>query len=126
MLEAHVAEVNRSLADERAMAGAQIRRFLILPKELDADDGELTRTMKVRRGLIGERYAPLVAALYDGATQATICDRSHVRGRPQGRDHRARRDPRHRPAGRHGEGRVKADVRKRRAGRRQHRTRGRR
>ena len=42
MLAAHIAEVNRSLAAENAMAGAQIRRFLILPKELDADDGELT------------------------------------------------------------------------------------
>ena len=42
------------------MAGAQIRRFLILHKELDADDGELTRTQKVRRGFIAERYAPLV------------------------------------------------------------------
>jgi long-chain acyl-CoA synthetase len=72
MLEAHVREVNSSLAADRAMTGAQIRRFLILPKELDADDGELTRTMKVRRGLIGERYATLVHALYDGSTQATI------------------------------------------------------
>jgi long-chain acyl-CoA synthetase len=72
MLEAHVREVNKSLAAERAMAGAQIRRFLILPKELDADDGELTRTMKVRRGLIGERYAPFVRALYDGSKEAAI------------------------------------------------------
>ncbi len=72
MLEAHVREVNRSLAAERAMVGAQIRRFLILPKELDADDGELTRTMKVRRGLIGERYAPFVRALYDGSNEASI------------------------------------------------------
>jgi long-chain acyl-CoA synthetase len=54
------------------MAGAQIRRFLILHKELDADDGELTRTQKVRRGFIAERYAPLVAALYGGATEADI------------------------------------------------------
>ncbi len=54
------------------MAGAQIRRFLVLHKELDADDGELTRTMKVRRGLIAERYAPLVKALYDGASEADI------------------------------------------------------
>ena len=38
------------------MGGAQVRRFLILPKELEADDGELTRTQKVRRGFIGERY----------------------------------------------------------------------
>ena len=59
MLQKHVDEVNRSLAEEKAMAGAQIRRFLILHKELDADDGELTRTQKVRRGLIAR---PLRAA----------------------------------------------------------------
>ena len=64
--------MNRSLADEPVMAGAQIRRFLILHKELDADDGELTRTQKVRRGFIAERYAPLVDALYDGSTTADI------------------------------------------------------
>jgi long-chain acyl-CoA synthetase len=67
-----VAEVNRSLAAEPAMAGAQVRRFLILPKELDADDGELTRTQKVRRGFIADRYAPLVTALYDGSATADI------------------------------------------------------
>jgi long-chain acyl-CoA synthetase len=72
LVAAHVREVNRSLAEERAVAGAQIRRFLILPKELDADDGELTRTMKVRRGLIGERYAPFLRALYDGSGEAAI------------------------------------------------------
>ena len=54
------------------MAGAQIRRFLILHKELDADDGELTRTQKVRRGFIAERYAPLIKALYDGSQEADI------------------------------------------------------
>jgi long-chain acyl-CoA synthetase len=72
MLERHVAEVNRSLADEKVMAGAQIRRFLILHKELDADDGELTRTQKVRRGFVAERFAPLVRALYDGSSEADI------------------------------------------------------
>ena len=72
MIARHIDEVNRSLSEEEIMAGAQIRRFLILPKELDADDGELTRTMKVRRGLIGERYAPFVGALYDGSKEATI------------------------------------------------------
>jgi long-chain acyl-CoA synthetase len=72
MLEKHVAEVNRSLAEEAVMAGAQIRRFLILHKELDPDDGELTRTQKVRRSFIAERYAPLVTALYDGSTEADI------------------------------------------------------
>ena len=60
------------MAEEAVMAGAQIRRFLILHKELDADDGELTRTQKVRRSFIAERYAPLVQALYDGSTEADI------------------------------------------------------
>ncbi len=72
MIEKHVDEVNRSLVEEGAMAGAQIKRFLILHKELDADDGELTRTQKVRRGFIAERYQPLVTALYDGSTEADI------------------------------------------------------
>jgi long-chain acyl-CoA synthetase len=72
MLAEHVEEVNRSLADEKAMAGAQIRRFLILHKELDADDGEVTRTQKVRRGFVAERYAPLVTALYNGSREADI------------------------------------------------------
>ena len=72
MIEKHVAEVNRSLAADKAMAGAQIRRFLILHKELDADDGELTRTQKVRRGFVARRYGPLVQALYDGTGEADI------------------------------------------------------
>ncbi len=95
MIAQHVDEVNRSLAQEEIMAGAQIRRFLILHKELDADDGELTRTQKVRRGFIAERYAPLVEALYYGASEARHLDRDHFRGRPQGRHRRARGDPRH-------------------------------
>jgi len=72
MIAEHVAEVNRSLAQDKMMVGAQIKRFLILHKELDADDGELTRTQKVRRGFIAERYAPLVKALYDGSKEADI------------------------------------------------------
>jgi long-chain acyl-CoA synthetase len=72
MLAQHVDEVNKSLVEEGVMAGAQIKRFLVLHKELDADDGELTRTMKVRRGFIGERYAALVHALYDGSQAADI------------------------------------------------------
>jgi long-chain acyl-CoA synthetase len=72
MIEKHVAEVNRSLAADKMMAGAQIKRFLILHKELDADDGELTRTQKVRRGFIADRYGPLVRALYDGSKEADI------------------------------------------------------
>jgi long-chain acyl-CoA synthetase len=72
MIAAHVDAVNRSLAVEPRMGDAQIRRFLILPKELDADDGELTRTQKVRRGFIAERYEPLIDALYTGASEAEI------------------------------------------------------
>jgi long-chain acyl-CoA synthetase len=72
MIEKHVAEVNRSLAADKMLAGVQIKRFLILHKELDADDGELTRTQKVRRGFIAERYATLIEALYDGSKEADI------------------------------------------------------
>ncbi len=72
MLAEHVAEVNKSLLDEGVMAGAQIKRFLVLHKELDADDAELTRTMKVRRGLIADRYGALVTALYDGSNIADV------------------------------------------------------
>jgi len=72
MLAAHVDEVNRSLSQEGPMAGAQINRFLILHKELDADDGELTRTQKVRRGFITERYGPLAEGLYNGAQDVDI------------------------------------------------------
>ena len=72
MLEKHVAEVNRSLAEDKVMAGARIKRFLILHKELDPDDGEITRTLKVRRGFVAERYAPLINALYDGSNEADI------------------------------------------------------
>ncbi len=72
MIEKHVDEVNKSLSTEPRMGGAQIRRFLILHKELDADDGELTRTQKVRRGFIADRYEPLITALYDGSKEADI------------------------------------------------------
>ncbi|MFQ5784648.1 MAG: AMP-binding protein [Alphaproteobacteria bacterium] len=72
LVEEEVAQVNRDLAAEPRLAGSQIRRFLILHKQLDADDGELTRTRKVRRRFIVERYAPLVDALYSDATHAEI------------------------------------------------------
>ena len=51
-----VEKVNADLAADERLAGSQISRFLVLHKELDADDGELTRTRKVRRGFIGEKY----------------------------------------------------------------------
>jgi long-chain acyl-CoA synthetase len=62
-----VERVNADLAQEPEIANSQIYRFLILHKELDADDEELTRTRKVRRGFIAEKYTPLVTALYDGS-----------------------------------------------------------
>ena len=52
------------MAQDTLLAGSQITRFLVLHKELDADDGELTRTRKVRRGYIGEKYRVLIDALY--------------------------------------------------------------
>ena len=67
-----VEKVNADLAADAMLAGSQICRFLILHKELDADDGELTRTRKVRRGYIGEKYQVLVDALYDGKTEQFI------------------------------------------------------
>jgi long-chain acyl-CoA synthetase len=67
-----IEEMNRGLADEPQMAASQVKRFLILHKELDADDGEMTRTQKVRRSAIQDRYGPLIAALYDGSTQCHI------------------------------------------------------
>ena len=72
MIAKNVQDTNNILATEPMMAGAQIKRFLILHKELDADDGELTRTQKVRRSFIAERYAPLIEALYNGTKEADI------------------------------------------------------
>lgn len=69
MMAEHVDQVNRDLSGEEMMAPSQIRRFLVLHKELDADDGELTRTQKVRRPFIAERYEALIAALYDGSKE---------------------------------------------------------
>lgn len=67
-----VEKVNADLAQDDKLAGSQISRFLVLHKELDADDGELTRTRKVRRGFIGEKYQVLVDALYGNKTEQYI------------------------------------------------------
>jgi long-chain acyl-CoA synthetase len=61
-----IEQVNADLATEPGLADSQVRRFLILHKELDPDDDELTRTRKVRRGFIADKYASLVDALYAG------------------------------------------------------------
>jgi long-chain acyl-CoA synthetase len=67
-----VEKVNADLSVDTLLAGSQISRFLVLHKELDADDGELTRTNKVRRGYIADKYAVLVNALYEGLSQQFI------------------------------------------------------
>ena len=72
LIQGEIQQVNADLAADPRMAGAQIRRFLILHKALDADDGELTRTNKVRRGFIGDRYRTLIDALYSTAQEAFI------------------------------------------------------
>jgi long-chain acyl-CoA synthetase len=67
-----IAQANADLAREPQLAGSQIHRFLILHKELDADDGELTRTRKVRRRFLGEKYASLVESLYQGKNSVHV------------------------------------------------------
>ena len=53
------------------LSGCQIHRFVVLHKQLDADDGELTRTQKVRRRIIEEKYGDIIAALYDGSEKVS-------------------------------------------------------
>ena len=67
-----IGSVNADLAGDQQLASSQIRRFLVLHKELDADDGELTRTRKVRRRIVAQRYAPLIDALYSDADTCHI------------------------------------------------------
>jgi long-chain acyl-CoA synthetase len=67
-----VEKVNADLSADTLLAGSQVSRFLVLHKELDADDGELTRTNKVRRGFIAEKYQPLIDALYGDKTEQFI------------------------------------------------------
>jgi long-chain acyl-CoA synthetase len=67
-----VEKVNADLSADALLGGSQVSRFLVLHKELDADDGELTRTNKVRRGFIAEKYQALVDALYEGRTSQFI------------------------------------------------------
>ena len=67
-----VEKVNADLSRDPHLCASQIHRFGVLHKELDADDGELTRTRKVRRGFIGEKYATIVDALYSGADRCVV------------------------------------------------------
>ena len=72
LLQECVESVNADLARDEKLSGSQIKRYLLLHKELDADDGELTRTRKVRRRIVAEKYAVLISALDD--PQQTHCE----------------------------------------------------
>jgi long-chain acyl-CoA synthetase len=72
MVRECVQQVNADLAEDALLAGSQITRFLVLHKELDADDGEMTRTRKVKRGFINDKYQVLVDALYAGRAEQFI------------------------------------------------------
>ncbi len=81
-IKSHIEEVNKSVAEDAMLSGCQIYRFLILHKELDPDDGEITRTRKVRRRIIEDKYADLIEGLYNGATEvATETEVTYEDGR---------------------------------------------
>lgn len=69
LIGGEIRRINNELGQDTALKGAQIRRFLVLNKELDADDGEVTRTRKIRRGVIADRYGALISALYESQNQ---------------------------------------------------------
>ncbi|MDW4500093.1 AMP-binding protein [Sulfitobacter sp. D35] len=82
MIQSHVEEVNRSVAEDEMLSGCQVHRFVVLHKELDADDGELTRTRKVRRNIIGDKYDDIIRALYDGSNSVhTVTEVTYEDGR---------------------------------------------
>ena len=72
LVHQEVTRVNRSLQEDQVLRGAQVRKFLILHKELDPDDEEITRTRKVRRGYIAQKYAALIEALYAGGDHVRV------------------------------------------------------
>ena len=72
LIRQEVVRVNRSLLEDEALRGAQIRRFLLLHKELDPDDQEITRTRKVRRGFVAQKYSTLIEALYGGGDHVNV------------------------------------------------------
>ena len=81
-IQEHVEAVNKSVAEDSMLSGCQIHRFVILHKELDADDGELTRTRKVRRRIIEDKFDDIIAALYDGSEQvSTVTEVTYEDGR---------------------------------------------
>ncbi|MGR3761533.1 AMP-binding protein [Roseobacteraceae bacterium NS-SX3] len=81
-IKSHVDAVNKSVAADEMLSGCQIHRFVVLHKELDADDGEMTRTRKVRRRIVEEKFADIIAALYDGSDKvSTVTEVTYEDGR---------------------------------------------
>jgi long-chain acyl-CoA synthetase len=72
LVDEAVQRVNKSLSEDEKLRNAQIKRFLLLHKELDPDDGEITRTRKVRRKFIDEKYRHLIDALFTGTDKVTV------------------------------------------------------
>ncbi len=72
LVEEAIRRVNKSLSEDEKLKNAQIRRFLLLHKELDPDDGEITRTRKVRRKFVDEKYGNLIDALFTGKDKVTV------------------------------------------------------
>ncbi len=81
-IRGHVEEVNASVAEDEMLSGCQVHRFVVLHKELDADDGEMTRTRKVRRRIVEEKFSDLITALYDGSDDvSTVTEVTYEDGR---------------------------------------------
>ncbi len=81
-IRSHVTEVNKSVAEDPMLSGCQVHRFVVLHKELDADDGEMTRTRKVRRRIVEEKFDDIITALYDGSEQvSTVTEVTYEDGR---------------------------------------------
>ncbi|GGH33944.1 long-chain acyl-CoA synthetase [Cribrihabitans marinus] len=81
-IQEHVEAVNASVAEDPMLSGCQVHRFVVLHKELDADDGEMTRTRKVRRRIVEEKFADIIDALYDGSEKiSTVTEVTYEDGR---------------------------------------------
>ena len=81
-IQSHVEEVNASVAQDAMLSDCQVHRFVVLHKQLDADDGELTRTQKVRRRIIEEKFSDIINAMYDGSdTISTTTEVTYEDGR---------------------------------------------
>ncbi|KIC27034.1 AMP-binding protein [Leisingera sp. ANG-M6] len=81
-IRSHVTAVNKSVAEDPMLSGCQVHRFVVLHKELDADDGEMTRTRKVRRRIVEEKFDDIITALYDGSEKvSTVTEVTYEDGR---------------------------------------------